>query len=152
MIYKFRIITHSTFTCSTHFRPTCVRLQSYGSIIIILLRTRMERIPEIKKLPSQLSHITKEQHWVKLIQAVMNQYRSRENFNPEILAKLRSDLNLSEEVFNIIYTGLYCLVVQIVRNHVRNPSKESLSSLEEELAPLNLPQRYVHILQSACTK
>ena len=112
----------------------------------------MERIPEIKKLTLYLGHITQQAHWVKLIQTVMNHYRNKSTFNPETLTTVRSDLGLSEDVFNHIYTGLYCLVVQIVRNHIRQRPTDAIAAIMDEIAPLGLPEKYAHIFKSACSK
>lgn len=109
----------------------------------------MERNPEIKKFTSNLAHITQQAHWIKLIQVVMNHYRQRSDFKSESLAKLRAQLGLSEDVFNSIYTGLYCLVVQIVRNHTRKASGDITKAVTAELAPLGLPEKYAQIFKSA---
>ena len=111
----------------------------------------MERIPEIKRLTSNISQITQQSDWVKLIQAVMNHYRNRDTFDAEKMSKIRSQFTLSEDVFNNIYTGLYCLVVQIVRNRTRKPDN-ALSTILDDLAPLGLPEKYAQILKSACGK
>ncbi|KAH7820607.1 putative COMM domain-containing protein 5 [Monocercomonoides exilis] len=109
----------------------------------------MERIPEIRKLTNLLGHITQQAQWIKLIQAVMNQHRNVKNFNADMLHSVRSETGLSEEVFNSIYTGLYCMLAQLIRDHCRKPDENLEQFVMEDLSPLGLPEKYVQIFGSA---
>jgi hypothetical protein len=111
----------------------------------------MERIPEIKKLIGLLGHITQQAHWIKLIQTVMNHHRNRSSFDASNLAQLRTTLALSEDVFDSLYTGMFCLLTQVVRNHTRKLPGDLSAQVMEELAPLGLPEKNAAIFRSAFT-
>jgi hypothetical protein len=112
----------------------------------------LERIPEIHRLPQLAGQVKNEKDWRLIVQMVMDHHRNRDNFDEGKLGTLRQTLQIGEEAFAGIYTGLYILITQLIRNHTR-PSQTKLSEIvSQEVIPIGLPAKYGDLVGSAFVK
>ncbi|KAK2958759.1 putative COMM domain containing 5 [Blattamonas nauphoetae] len=111
----------------------------------------MDRHPEIKRFIGMVGNIPQQKQWRELLQTTLNHHRNRDTFGIEPITKLRDSLGLSEDVFSALYTGMFCLIGQMIRNHTRKGTVPLETALAEELQPLALPEKYAKELISGFT-
>jgi hypothetical protein len=112
----------------------------------------LERIPEIRRLPQIVSQVKNEKDWKSLVQIVMDHHRNRESFDEEKLNGLRQTLQMGEDAFAGLYTGLYILLTQLIRNHTRLSTTKLSEAVAQEVIPIGLPSKYADLICSAFTR